>query len=221
LLVKRVSYSSREQFLEDYLKDFPTGGLFVAGDEPWELGDAIVLEVVFPEIPEGLFISGRTVWRRMPTRWKSALVPGVGVQFDASERVKRDFLLDFVHGTLTAARKRSRRIPARLRVDYTQVGLERAPARAETRDIGRGGLFMHTDALARYGSSLELVLFPPTPLPPARAMGRVAWIGHMQGLSGMGVQFLFRSRDARNEIDRIVTGLEDQLSRGAVPVHLS
>jgi hypothetical protein len=37
----------------------------------------------------------------------------------------------------------------------------------------------------------------------------------------MGVQFIFRSRDARIEIDRIVTGLEDQLARGAVPVHLS
>lgn len=221
MLVKRVTYSDREQFVADYLKDFPTGGLFVAGDEPWELGDPIVLEIVFPEIPEGLFISGRTVWRRMPTRWKSSLMPGVGVQFDASEHVKRDFLLDFVHGTLTAARKRSRRIPARLRVDYTQVGIERPAARAETRDIGRGGLFLHTDTLARYGSSLELVLFPPTPLPPAKAMGRVAWIGHMQGQGGMGVQFLFRSRDARNEIDRIVTGLEDQLARGAVPIHVS
>lgn len=221
MLVKRIVFASREHFLEDYLKDFPTGGLFVAGDEPWELGDAIVLEVVFPEIPEGIFISGRTVWRRMTTRWKSALPAGVGVQFDASETVKRDFLIDFVHGTLTATRKRARRIPARLRVDYAQIGVAREMARAETRDIGRGGLFLHTDTLARYGSSLDMVLFPPNPLPPARATGRVAWIGHMQGQSGMGVQFLFRSRDARVQIDRIVSGLEDQLARGAVPVHVS
>lgn len=221
MLVKRVVYVEREQFVADYLKDFPTGGLFVAGDEPWDLGDAIVLEIVFPEIPEGIFVSGRTVWRRMPTRWKSALPAGVGVQFDSSENVKRDFLLDFVHGTLTASRKRSRRIPARLRVDYTQIGNEQPAARAETRDIGRGGLFLHTDELARYGSSLEMVLFPPNPMPPARAMGRVAWIGHMQGLTGMGVQFLFRSRDARTQIDQIVSGLEDQLARGAVPIHVS
>ncbi|MBI2898427.1 MAG: PilZ domain-containing protein [Deltaproteobacteria bacterium] len=212
--LRRLVYSDRHQFLGDYLEDFATGGLFVPGGDPLELGEPVLLEIVFPEIPEGVFVSGRTVWRRLATRWKSALPCGVGIEFDSSERPKRDFLLDFARGSLASMRKRSRRIPIRLKVDYSPIDRPIAHAQAETRDIGRGGLFLHTGALARYGSSLHMTLFPPNPLSPAQAVGRVAWIGHMQGITGMGIQFLFRSRDARIEIDRIVSGLEDQLSRG-------
>ncbi len=211
--LRRLVYADRDRYLVDYLEDFATGGLFVPGDDPLELGEPVLLELVFPEIPEGVFVSGRTIWRRLATRWKSALPCGVGVQFDPTERPKRDFLLDFARGSLASMRKRTRRIPIRLRVDYAAVDRPIAH-QAETRDIGRGGLFLHTGALARYGSSLQMTLFPPNPLSPAQAMGRVAWIGHMQGITGMGIQFLFRSRDSRIEIDRMVSGLEDQLSRG-------
>jgi Tfp pilus assembly protein PilZ len=216
LQLRRLVYTDREQFLADYLKDFPTGGLFVAGSEPWDLGEPILLELVFPEIPEGIFLSGRTVWRRLATRWKSALPCGVGVQFDVTERGKRDFLLDFANGTVGTMRKRTRRIPARLRVDYAPLDRTLGTSQAETRDIGRGGLFLHTDTLARYGSSLQMTLFPPNPIAPAQATGRVAWVGHMQGIPGMGIQFLFGSRDARFEIERVVAGIEDQLARGMV-----
>ena len=112
----------------------------------------------------------------------------------------------------------TRRIPARLRVDYGPVGQPIAPTRGETRDIGRGGLFLLTDTLARHGSSLEMMLFPPTPTGPTHALGRVAWIGHHDGAPGMGVQFLFRSPDAREQIERMLLSLEDQISRGAVPM---
>src|SRR5262245_49772571 len=138
MLVRTVSYKDRREYARSVLPDLAQGGVFLRTDEPMEVGAPIVLELTFPEIPEGIFVSGRIVWRRLPTRWKSALPAGIGVEFDASERTKRDFLNDFARGQLSKLRKRSRRLPVRMPASFRLVG-NPLEGRGETRDIGRGG----------------------------------------------------------------------------------
>lgn len=219
MLVRRIEFRDRREYERSFLHDLQNGGLFVRTIEPVEVGSSIVLEVVFPEIPEGLFVSGRVVWRRMPTRWKSALPPGIGVEFDAGEKSKREFLQDFAKGQLSALRKRSRRLPVRLAARFQPVGSE-VEGRGETRDIGRGGMFLASDTMVRFGSSLNLTIFPPTDFGQGRvtpAFGRVAWVGHTNGVNGMGVQFLFRTPDLRAGVEQLVSGLEDRLGGRRAP----
>lgn len=218
MVVRVVKYKDRREYSRSVLPDLANGGVFIRTDEPVDVGAPIVLEMVFPEIPEGVFMAGRVVWRRLPTRWKSALPAGIGIEFDASERTKRDFLADFSRGQLSAVRKRTRRLPVRMATKFLPVGSE-LEARGETRDIGRGGLFLATDTMVRFGSSMALSLFAPEDLHlpgPTSAFGRVAWVGHMNGVSGMGVQFLFRTPEVRNGVEQLVSRLEDRLG-GVAP----
>jgi len=217
MLVRLVNYKDRREYARSVLPDLAGGGVFLRTDEPMEVGAPIVLEMTFPEIPEGIFVSGRIVWRRLPTRWKSALPAGIGVEFDASERTKREFLADFAKGQLSAVRKRSRRLPVRMPARFQSVGTE-LEGRGETRDIGRGGLFLASDTMVRFGSNLSMSLIAPDELhlAPTSAFGRVAWVGHMNGVSGMGVQFLFRTPDVRAGVEELVSRLEDRLG-GRLP----
>ena len=213
MFVRVVKFKDRREYLRAVLPDLQNGGVFLRTDEPIEVGSSIMLEFTFPEIPEGVFVTGQVVWRRLPTRWKSALPAGVGVEFDVTERGKREFLSDFARCQLSAVRKRSRRLPIRLPARFQPVGSP-LEARGETRDIGRGGMFLASDTMVRYGSSLNLSIFAPSELQlpgPTSAFGRVAWVGHMNGVHGMGVQFLFRTPDVRAGVDQLVTRLEDRL----------
>jgi Tfp pilus assembly protein PilZ len=213
MLVRLVSFKDRREYARSVLPDLARGGLFIRTDEPMDVGAPIVLELCFPEIPEGIFVSGRIVWRRLPTRWKSALPAGIGVEYDASEKTKVEFLADFVKGQLSQVRKRTRRLPIRMPARFQSIG-SAVEASGETRDIGRGGLFLASDTMVRFGSSLSLSLFAPEDLHlagPTNALGRVAWVGHMNGVSGMGVQFLFRTPDVRAGVEELVSRLEDRL----------
>src|SRR3990172_8463917 len=162
MLVRVVKYRDRREYLRSALPDLAHGGVFIRTDDPTDVGAQIVLEIVFPEIPEGIFISGRVVWRRLPTRWKSALPAGIGVEFDPSERIKQEFLADFATGQLSQVRKRSRRLPVRLPTSFQPVGSV-VEGRGETRDIGRGGLFLASDPTVPLRSSPSPSPFPPPP----------------------------------------------------------
>src|SRR2546427_10860536 len=139
----QVRFATREAFLKDYLRESTQGGVFFATEEPYEVGEAVLVEISFPEIPEGVFIPGRIAWRRLPTRWRSTLAPGIGIEFAPGEAPKREFLVDFASGALDLVRKRQRRLPVRFPVEFTLVG-GATRTRADARDLARGGLFLST-----------------------------------------------------------------------------
>jgi uncharacterized protein (TIGR02266 family) len=209
-----VEYGDGSEFIQDYLREFDSGGLFVRTTEEHAVGQAVEVTVVFPEIPDGVALRGEIVWRRAPMRWRSAMLPGIGVAFAEEHRNRADFLLDFCNGELSALRVKGRRIPADFRVEILS-GNTRIPGQA--RDISRGGLFVRTESRVAKDSRIDLELYLSQADPPEVVSGRVAWERLDDPDPGIGVEFLFRTPVKRAQISTYVNELEQRLSVAPPP----
>lgn len=201
--------STKEQFLDNYLRDLPGGGVFVATEEEFLPGEVVEVQVGFPEIPEGLLFEGRIAWRRAPARWRSALRPGVGVSFGCKQRSRLEFLLDFCKGELVKIRKPGRRVPAAFRVDILRGEMRYTGL---SRDISRGGVFILTDQPLHPSEEVELDLFFPGLDSPQRFLGKVVWRRPGGQDAGVGVRFEFRTPLRRRQIDNLVSSIEGRLA---------
>ena len=208
-----LQYEHRGEFLENYLADLAGGGLFVRTDEHFDVDDQILLSLRFPEITEGIGVHGLVVWRRAPVRWRSALLPGIGVSFGNQQRSRIEFVFDFCNGQLSIMRKKGRRVPTDFRVDIVSDA-NRISCRAS--DISRGGAFLHTERLYNIDTELNFDLFlDDDGRPPARIPGRVAWQRTSGPETGMGVEFAFPTASRRMLVGRFVQQIEARLSGGA------
>ncbi len=82
----RVNYESAGAMRSDYVQNISRGGLFVATDEPFEIGQHIVLQLVSPGSRQGVPVPCEIRWvgaRGAPP------VRGIGVQFDLADPVTR------------------------------------------------------------------------------------------------------------------------------------
>lgn len=207
-----IYHARREEFLERYLGDLPGGGVFVPTAERFEIDQRVALSFQFPEIPDGLCVSGRVAWQRTPVPWRSVMLPGVGVAFGTGQRSRVEFLLDFCRGYLSDLRKPGRRIPTQLRADIVCGG---GRIEARVRDISHGGVFVLTPSPLAPGVLIDLELFVRPEDPPERLSGRVAWSRHEGEEPGMGVQFDFSSLSRKRRFASYVDALALLLSSGA------
>ncbi len=210
----KLSLGSGRDFMEStYLHDLPGGGVFIPTNEDFAPGEDVNVEFVFPEIPEGISISGTVAWRRSPAKWRSAMKPGVGVSFGDHERSRVEFLIDFCSGELAKLRKPGRRVPVDLRAD---ILTEDQRFEGRLKDLSRGGVFVLTDLqLARF-DNIELDLFLPGAAEPERFFGSVAWC-RSGDEAGLGIKFEFRSPIRRKRIGSLVSAIEGRLAgRGGV-----
>ena len=207
-----LTLASTDQFLDNYQRDLPGGGVFVPTLEEYYPGEVIQLELFFPQIPEGLVLEGTIAWRRAPARWKSALRPGIGVSFGQKQRSRLEFLLDLCRGDLDRIRKPGRRVPANMRVDIVR-GDQRSVGRSK--DISRGGVFVLTDLPLDRLEQVELDLFFPGSTSPERFLGTVAWSRHEGEEMGVGVRFAFRTPVRRRQIGNLVSSIEGRLASGS------
>jgi len=207
--VIHVEYGTGGELIQDYLRDLPAGGLFVRTTEDYTVGDAVELTVVLPQIPDGVALSGTVIWRRAPMKWRSALLPGIGVAFAEAHRNRSEFLIDFCNGELSALRKKGRRVPADFKVDILS---ENKRISGWAKDISRGGLFVRTDSRPPKDSVVDLQLYLSGNRPPERINGRVAWERVQAPDPGVGVEFLFRTPVKRAQISNYVNELEQRLS---------
>ncbi len=203
-----LQFNTRREFEENYLPDLPEGGVFVETVNDYFVGEQVELYLCFPEIPQGVPLRGTVIWRRPPTKWRSALRPGIGVRFDPSDQEQRDFLLSFCNGDLDAKRGRNRRVPADFRVEFSTTDTWVA---ARALNISRDGLFITTDATLPLNSLVQMKLFLDESAPPDLYFGRVAWQCDETTGSGIGVEFKFKSPIRRKKIHRFVEKSEDKL----------
>ncbi|NLN61572.1 MAG: hypothetical protein GX146_01650 [Myxococcales bacterium] len=185
-----LTYAANEDFLSAYLSDFDGGGLFVPTEEAFTLYESIRLRVLLPTIPDGIELSARIRWIRPRAKWKTALPPGIGIEFDLDVQDKVAFLLAHCSGAIPLARKAERRVPVTLRVVLLHNG-RRIPA--ETRDISRGGMALVSEASLQVGDFVELELYASDELPPELFGGHVTWTRPQSGQTGLGLKFAFPS----------------------------
>ncbi len=203
-----VKFRTRAEFDDSYLPDLPHGGVFVPTDEDYKLGDSVLVYLCFPEVPQGVPLRGTVIWRRAPTKWRSALKPGIGIRFDEAELERRDFLLSFVRGKIDPRRGRHRRVPADFRVDFS---LEETWNTGRALNISREGIFILTEEYVKKDSSLQMKLFLKNAAQPDLYFGKVRWHCPRKPEIGLGVEFRFRSPIHRRKIHRYVVEREEIL----------
>jgi type IV pilus assembly protein PilZ len=83
-----------------------------------------------------------------------------------------------------------------------------------TKNISRGGTFIHTRKPLPVGTEFLFQLLVPTLDAPLEIRGRVKWIveagdadGPAQPPPGMGIRFLYASEDERRQVERLVERL--------------
>jgi Tfp pilus assembly protein PilZ len=210
-----VRFLSRESYRDVFLDDSDGGGIFVESSADFQVGESLDLNLIFQEIPEGISLRGTVAWRRLPTRWRSALPAGIGVVFDRSDRQRAAFLQEFSRGGLEAARKMGRRVPAGFRVDI--VSGNRLISTL-TKDISRGGVFVLAPTDFDVEEEVVLRLFFDPDGVPEHLAGRVAWKRHGGPDAGIGIQFLFPSALRRQRIGRVVSDIEGRFLASPISV---
>lgn len=210
--ILKARYRSGTEFLTQYQSAFPFGGLFYSTREVIPLGEAVLVEVQFPELAGKLLLRGFVAWR-MPGRQKTATQPrrraGIGVEFLAAEGQKRDFLLLVARGELSqnVAPRRHRRLPIELRVDW-RVKESRSGFSSILDDICPGGAFLRTREVQPAGTPLVLSLVPPGAAAPLSIEGRVAWARRNPGDEGLGIEFRCRDTGGLRRLRELVRRLE-------------
>src|SRR5262249_14211020 len=111
-----AQYLQSADFLGAYNPEFSGGALFYATRRPPLAGEAVILDVRLPHVPNPVLIRGRVAHvdtARM----------GAWVSFDAEDRATLQFLLGVARGNLEIrpVSRRSGRFPVELQVDW-QVG---------------------------------------------------------------------------------------------------
>ena len=85
-----------------------------------------------------------------------------------------------------------------------------------TKNISRGGTFIHTRKPLPVGTEFLFQLLVPTLAAPLEIRGRVKWIveagegnegGPDQPAPGMGIRFLYATDDERRQVERLVERL--------------
>ncbi|MFC1609659.1 PilZ domain-containing protein, partial [Myxococcota bacterium] len=166
-----LEFADRRAFLDAYGGQHGTATVFVPGHVSLDLGTQVQLEIVFAN-------EGHTFRTRGVMRWRRAqksrnLTPGVGVEFLETEHKTRDLLLEFANGGETRfINRRDRRLPIRLRVQFTT---ESTSSTALTDDLSEGGMFIQTDEIPEIGTTVRIKLKPPGHMFAIQVRGEVAW----------------------------------------------
>jgi len=213
--ILKARFASSEAFLDAYQSQFLHGGIFVATRTPFELASRVVVEVVFPELRTGVLLRGFIAWRRPPSRRRSPLRAGVGVEFLPSERRKRDFLLGVARRDIVEiSNRRHRRLPVDLHVNW-RAKEDPSKVTSQLDDIGERGAFVRTSTFLPLGSSVILEISAPGGERPVAIEGRVAWTHHTAGEEGMGIEFRCRDTGGARRLRELVRRLEGSSTVGA------
>ena len=79
----KVIFSNPKAFVNSYLFNISTGGLFVKTNEPPNQGEIINLKIILPDKKKGLEVLGEVIWfiREERVTAKGKFPPGMGVKF--------------------------------------------------------------------------------------------------------------------------------------------
>jgi uncharacterized protein (TIGR02266 family) len=205
--ILKARYRNAADFLLAYQPSFPYGGLFFPTREHATVGEMVLAEVRFPELSDRLLVRSFVAWRRS-ARVREGTAAGIGVEFLASERRKRDFLLGAARGEVGAIVTRNhRRIPVQLRVAW-YVTDERTKLEAVVEDIGPGGAFLRTSDQRPAGTHVVVEITPPGGAAPLAVEGRVAWSRADAGNEGFGVEFRCRDTGGLRRLKEMCRRLE-------------
>jgi Tfp pilus assembly protein PilZ len=203
-----LKFESRAEFEKIYMHEPVGGGIFIATDVEYVLDELVRIYLCFPDIPEGIPVRGKVVWRRPPTTGRSALLPGIGVSLSEEYQPQRDFLIDYATGRVEPRRQKDRRIAAGFPVEFKA---QSKWISARTLNISREGLYILTNVSVLPGTDLDMRLYFRGTGSPEFYRGKVAWEKNDHPNMGIGVEFEFQSPRQRKIVSDFVNRREDRL----------
>ncbi len=199
-----LSFSRKEDFFKVYSLNASDGAVFVATQAKLKAGEPVELKFCFNDIPEGVPLRGHVIWRRLPTKWKAVLPPGIGIRLIESERRRLEFLIDYCDGKSLPQRKTGERIQTDLPIDFIS---KQRRLFGRVLNISRGGLFIETSHLLPTATAVDLNIHNEENLPPQRLKGKVIWQRDRSPVLGFGVKFHLLSVAARDTAKELVRTL--------------
>ena len=203
-----LKFESPADFERIYTHEPASGGLFIETEENYALGELVRVYLCFPDIPEGISLRGKVVWRRPPSQGRSALVPGIGVSLGDDYEAQRNFLINYSTGRIEPRRQRDRRIPADFPLEFKSISRWTA---GRTLNISREGLYILTDVSILPGTEIDMRLYFRGKGPAEAYLGRVAWEKNDHPNMGIGVQFQFQTPRQRKIVADFVDMREDRM----------
>ncbi len=197
----KFSFSKKEHLFEIVTPDDPSGAVFVSTQERLEVGEPLVIKLYFTDITEGVCLRGHIIWRRLPTKWQTALPAGIGVQLLDGEKRRLQFVVNYCKGRLAPKRVQGERYPTNLPIDCVS-NEQRFLGRMQ--NISRGGLFVATPHLLQKAVPIELNFPVEADRNALQLKGQVVWQLNRPPYSGFGVKFHLLSRKARDTASLVV-----------------
>ncbi|RMH40465.1 MAG: hypothetical protein D6689_13495 [Deltaproteobacteria bacterium] len=206
--ILRAQYRTGDDFLTHYISTFPHGGLFFPTRAKLDLGQIVLVDVRVPNLRDRMLVCARVTWRR-PANRRTGVPAGVGLEFLASERRKRDFLLALAGaGAHAQGQRRHRRLPTALPIAW-RVNAEPSRRSGVLADIAPGGAFIRLDEPPPApGTEVVLQLKPPGSSAPIDLAGRVAWTRDAPGDTALGVTFYCRDAGGMRRLRELVRRME-------------
>ncbi len=112
-VVLKVTYASQDDLMSDYTHNASAGGLFIATDKDFMIGETLSLELSFPGLLSPVACRGVVRWRRTPAEISEENPPGVGIEFAFKDEAEARPVMDlFERLSRTVARAESAPVEA-------------------------------------------------------------------------------------------------------------
>lgn len=80
-LILKVEYESAEDFLADYASNASGGGIFIATNKSFKIGETIAFSISFPRLLSPIACRGVVRWHRGPEQSTEEQPAGIGIEF--------------------------------------------------------------------------------------------------------------------------------------------
>jgi hypothetical protein len=201
--ILKARFHGRDDFMEAYQADPPSGALFVATTTPLEADETVIVELVCDGLPNTVLFRGTVLaWR--PALPRLRVRAGATVAFAPEEEEKRRFILAALAGEVSPPRRKHTRIPIEVGVRYRLPGTADMVTGKLT-EISVGGALLQSPHKGSIplGTEVVLEILPPGGAAPMPITGRVGY----HAPNGNGLKFIYRdgggSRRIRELIRRI------------------
>ncbi len=90
-LILKVEYESAEDFLADYASNASGGGIFIATNKPFNIGETVAFSISFPRLLSPISCRGVVRWQRKPEQAAEEKPAGIGIEFtfESEEEARR------------------------------------------------------------------------------------------------------------------------------------
>lgn len=95
-IILKVEYDSSEGFLADYANNASSGGIFIATNRNFTVGDKLSFDISFPGLLKPIRCSGQVRWHRPPVRATEETPAGIGVAFEFKSEEHRRQIQELV-----------------------------------------------------------------------------------------------------------------------------